>query len=262
MENFRLNEQIAFLRKAKGTTQEELAKALGVTNQAVSKWESSQCCPDIQLLPDIADYFGVSIDELMGYKGADTSADIVLQLRTAIDDMPAGDDVKTLLKMAYTLHAAYFSKVMRRSGGNSGFDADSAVEHAGNAEWGMSCIALPDITTRMRYGSVFFSDNENFHLERAEMISELCGHMKTLGDIQAMKIFAALYALTVKDESAYVGIKEIAERAEISENTVSEYLEGKLSGYLSVRSGKEGYTYRIYKQYMHIVPILAMICNP
>lgn len=67
MENFRLNEQIAFLRKAKGTTQEELAKALGVTNQAVSKWESSQCCPDIQLLPDIADYFGVSIDELMGY---------------------------------------------------------------------------------------------------------------------------------------------------------------------------------------------------
>ena len=65
MENFRLNEQIAFLRKAKGTTQEELAKALGVTNQAVSKWESSQCCPDIQLLPDIADYFGVSIDYLL-----------------------------------------------------------------------------------------------------------------------------------------------------------------------------------------------------
>lgn len=261
MENFRLNEQIAFLRKAKGTTQEELAKALGVTNQAVSKWESSQCCPDIQLLPDIADYFGVSIDELMRYKGADTSADMILQLRTAIDTMPAGDDAETVLKMAYTLHAAYFSKVMR-SGGNHGFDADSAVEHAGNAEWGMSCIALPNITTRMRYGSVFFSDSENFHFERTEKISELCGHMKTLGDMQAMTIFMALYALTVKDESAYAGIKEIAERAEISESTASEYLEGKLFGYLSVQSGKEGYTYRIYKQYMHIVPILAMICNP
>lgn len=73
MANFKLNEQIASLRKEKGITQEELAQALGVTNQAVSKWESAQCCPDIQLLPDIADYFGVSIDELMGYKPKHTA---------------------------------------------------------------------------------------------------------------------------------------------------------------------------------------------
>lgn len=62
----KLNEQIAALRKKKGITQEQLAVALGVTNQAVSKWEAGQCCPDIGLLPDIARYFGVSIDELMG----------------------------------------------------------------------------------------------------------------------------------------------------------------------------------------------------
>ncbi len=67
MTTIKINEQIAFLRKQKGLTQEELAGALGVTNQAVSKWESAQCCPDIQLLPLIADYFGVSIDELMGH---------------------------------------------------------------------------------------------------------------------------------------------------------------------------------------------------
>ena len=67
MTTIKINEQIAFLRKQKGLTQEELANALGVTNQAVSKWESAQCCPDIQLLQDIADYFGVSIDELMGH---------------------------------------------------------------------------------------------------------------------------------------------------------------------------------------------------
>ncbi len=62
----KLNEQIAALRKKKGDTQEQLAVVLGVTNQTVSKWESGQCCPDIALLPDIARYFGVSIDELMG----------------------------------------------------------------------------------------------------------------------------------------------------------------------------------------------------
>ncbi len=70
MAMIKINEQIAFLRKQRGLTQEELAGALGVTNQAVSKWESAQCCPDIQLLPDIADYFGVSIDELIGHKAS------------------------------------------------------------------------------------------------------------------------------------------------------------------------------------------------
>ena len=57
---------ILTLRKEKGLTQEALAKALNVTNQAVSKWESDQCCPDTMLLPRIADYFEISIDELFG----------------------------------------------------------------------------------------------------------------------------------------------------------------------------------------------------
>ena len=81
MTQIKINEQIAFLRKQKGMTQEGLVQALGVSNQAVSKWESAQCCPDINLLPDIANVFLVSIDELMGYKGADTSKDMVLQVR-------------------------------------------------------------------------------------------------------------------------------------------------------------------------------------
>lgn len=63
----KINEQIAALRKQKGCTQEELAVASGVTNQAVSKWEAAKCCRDIQLLPALADFFEISIDELMGH---------------------------------------------------------------------------------------------------------------------------------------------------------------------------------------------------
>ena len=62
----KLNEQIASLRKSRNLTQEELATAIGVTNQSVSKWESGQCCPDIQLLPILASHFSVSVDYLMG----------------------------------------------------------------------------------------------------------------------------------------------------------------------------------------------------
>lgn len=60
------SEQIARMRKNKNMTQEVLAQQLGVTNQAVSKWESDQCFPDITLLPKLADIFGISIDELFG----------------------------------------------------------------------------------------------------------------------------------------------------------------------------------------------------
>ena len=61
-----LGNKIAELRKEKGMTQEALATELGVSNQAVSKWEANQSCPDIQLLPQIADIFGVTIDCLFG----------------------------------------------------------------------------------------------------------------------------------------------------------------------------------------------------
>ena len=61
-----LGNKIAELRKEKGMTQEALANELGVSNQAVSKWEANQSCPDIQLLPQIADIFEITLDSLFG----------------------------------------------------------------------------------------------------------------------------------------------------------------------------------------------------
>ena len=60
--------KIKELRRRDGRTQEALAEALGVTNQAVSRWESGGSYPDMELLPAIANYFHVSIDELFGYQ--------------------------------------------------------------------------------------------------------------------------------------------------------------------------------------------------
>ena len=71
-----LGNKIAFFRKQKGMTQEVLAQQLEVTNQAVSKWESCQCCPDIELLPRIADIFAVSIDELFDRKPKPEAAEL------------------------------------------------------------------------------------------------------------------------------------------------------------------------------------------
>ena len=58
-------DRLANARKEKGFTQDEFAKRLGVTPQAVSKWECGGV-PDTELIPKIADYFEVSIDSLFG----------------------------------------------------------------------------------------------------------------------------------------------------------------------------------------------------
>lgn len=55
------------IRKQRNLTQEQIAEALGVSSQAISKWETNTSYPDISLLPIIADYFGVSIDYLLGH---------------------------------------------------------------------------------------------------------------------------------------------------------------------------------------------------
>ena len=61
-----IGENIAALRKKHNMTQEALAAEIGVSAQAVSKWENGTNLPDIQLLPILADIFGVSIDTLYG----------------------------------------------------------------------------------------------------------------------------------------------------------------------------------------------------
>ena len=63
-----LGKRIMLCRKSLGMTQDKLAEALGVTAQAVSKWENDQSCPDISMLPKLAELFGITTDELLGHK--------------------------------------------------------------------------------------------------------------------------------------------------------------------------------------------------
>ena len=67
-----LGRRIARLRLAKTATQERLAKELNVSPQAVSKWENDINYPDISLLPDLARFLGVSVDELLSGASAST----------------------------------------------------------------------------------------------------------------------------------------------------------------------------------------------
>ncbi len=72
--NTTLGTRIAALRREKEWKQDELAEKLGVSPQAVSKWENAQTCPDISLLPLLAKILGVSVDELLTGKKEEAPA--------------------------------------------------------------------------------------------------------------------------------------------------------------------------------------------
>ena len=80
-----IGENIRSLRKEKGITQEKLAELLGVTAQAVSRWESGAGYPDMDQLPGLASLFDVSMDTLLGYDGtAEKQNRLVLEISAMI----------------------------------------------------------------------------------------------------------------------------------------------------------------------------------
>ena len=144
----KLGEKIRELRRRDGVTQEVLADKLGVTPQAVSRWEMNSSYPDTEIIPPIANFFGITIDELFGYDGEreakidellsrvdalgipyrsdDDSIDECLQmLRVGLAEFPANERI--MKKLADILNHAGW----RRHGewSWSGYGEDGHIRH-------------------------------------------------------------------------------------------------------------------------------------
>lgn len=81
-----IGEKIALLRKAKNITQTELAEYLFLTPQTISRWEVGNGIPEVTLLPKIATFFSVSIDELFGITSIERVEDLVCKYSVLRDD--------------------------------------------------------------------------------------------------------------------------------------------------------------------------------
>jgi len=90
-----IGENIRSLRKEKGITQEKLAELLGVTSQAVSRWESGAGYPDMDQLPGLASLFEVSMDTLLGYDGTvEKQNRLVLEISAMIARGERGEGIR------------------------------------------------------------------------------------------------------------------------------------------------------------------------
>lgn len=104
----KIGENILQKRKERGITQEELAEFMMVTKASVSKWETGQSYPDILLLPKLATFFNISVDELIGYDPDLSSAQIqkfYIDLENRVLDEGMGSilkDIKIKIKQYYS----------------------------------------------------------------------------------------------------------------------------------------------------------------
>lgn len=254
METIKINERIIFLRKQKGMTQEEVACALGVTNQAVSKWESAQCCPDIQLLPAIAELFDVTIDELMGHKAADGLGDICLKIRNYFTELPEKESFEKAYRIAALLHEIAATDGYRK------FlpwkkDRDYSTDEV--SRWGLSVSAEEEGCTVRKNNCISFSLGQ---VEMKPTISELHGLsliLENLSRPHVLKVMYTLYDMTSGDFGLYVSYEEIAEKAHLPVSQVEEVLK-KLPLALKEESG--GCSCRLEDSFSYLPPLLAMLC--
>ena len=252
MNTIKLHEQISFLRKQKGLTQEQLANALGVTNQSVSKWESGQCCPDIQLLPAIAELFEVSVDELLGCSSAKGLGDICINIKDYFSALPEKESFENTYRLAALLHEIAvtdgYKKIIPWQQKDYSTDIISS--------WGLSVCSEPEGSTGRMADSVFFSLGKAFQMPNSSQLYELSIAMERFSDLNVLKTMYALYELTIADFDLYVTANDVAAKAQLPSEDTIHALE-KLPFTVKEENGE--LLYRLDGSFCHMPALLTFL---
>jgi len=252
MNTINIHEQIAFLRKQKGLTQEQLSNALGVTNQSVSKWESGQCCPDIQLLPCIAEFFDVSVDELLGCNSAKGLGNICLNIKDYFTALPEKESFEVAYRLAALLHEIAVTDGYKKfiPWQKKDYSTDSI------SSWGLSVCSEPEGSTGRMADSVFFSLGKAFQTPNISQLHELSIAMECFSDINVLKTMYTLYELSIGNFDLYVALENIASNANLSVEETKNALK-KLP--LTVKEENGELLYRLEGSFCHMPALLTFL---
>ena len=222
----KLGERIKALRLRDGRTQDILANALGVTAQAVSRWEKEICYPDMEIIPSIANYFGVSIDELFGYdnereqkvealgnkiremnlqnNGIDVNMDECISLaREALIEFPGNERITFELACAL-FNAGYVRHGEHHISAEDGFTVYDVVRHQKYSEWQEAIKLYEKLLLSLTDGKM----RERAVIQLSQLYKNTGAHEKALQlaksapSIQASNLFLQINAVDGKEAVA------------------------------------------------------------
>ena len=224
-----LGQKIRELRRRDGRTQETLADALGVTSQAISRWEANGGYPDMETIPAIANYFGVSIDELFGYEndrskkvnalaekinemnrlnnGVDVNIDECIAVaREALIEFPGNDKI-TLALASVLYNAGYARYGEYHVDGDGGYSVYETERHKNYAEWNEAIKLYEKLLQTLPVGEM----RQKATVELSQLYKNIGEHEKALRlaetapDIEASRPFLRINAFDGKDSVAARG---------------------------------------------------------
>ncbi|AOZ95978.1 helix-turn-helix domain-containing protein [Butyrivibrio hungatei] len=184
----KLSENIKKYRKEMNLTQSDLAEAFGITEGAVSKWESGNTVPDISLLMDLADFFDISVDTLLGYSISSKNIDDIIGKMKNLLDEGKYDEAVSVAEKALVRYPGNF-KILYKCAHTYG----TALRQSNAKEYCKKAIELYENSIRYLY--------QNTDPEINEFVIKMeIAHVKFWDDIdKALADFEALNYMGVSD---------------------------------------------------------------
>lgn len=248
--NIKLADNLQLLRKQKRLTQEELAEIFGVTSQSISKWELGINCPDITMLPKLADFYRVSIDELLGYKPLSSINSIYIDVKSLIESSTNKiDDAYKIARLAIaSIHEKERNQAERLLTGKRDYSLTYGQDKNG--------------VTICSDESIFISSFVDLRDYDVTTIRKVSSYLNKISDFNTLKVLFALFSLQVNNkERDSFSAKEIMEVSNLDDTHIYKALNN-----LDVAFDKDEFTKTGTEQYSlsHFdqVPLLITMLIP
>lgn len=248
MDNNLIGEQITRYRKALNMTQEELGKAVGVSTQAVSRWENGGA-PDVALLPAIADKLGVTIDALFGREGGE-KVDIHETVARWLHAIPKEKRFDQICRLGWTLTKNLVDEISVPDIGYLDHAAMVEEETGLAGDWAVSRVSLGGgLILSLHAEDLSFatvwpepSDGYDAHFASMEEYRTLFGILARPGCLELLEYFysrpyrqyvpeTVSHALGLRVEDAQALLDALADGLCILEKTDLELVDGLTHAY-------------------------------